>query len=127
MQQTTDRATAETLDVIERFNEVFNAHDVDGIMALMTDDVVFENTSPSPDGERCEGQDAVRGFWERLFAASPNAHFEAEDLFAGGDRAVGRWLYTWKYDDGATRHVRGVDVFRVRDGRVAEKLSYVKG
>ncbi len=24
-------------------------------------------------------------------------------------------------------HVRGVDVFRVRDGKVAEKLSYVKG
>jgi hypothetical protein len=24
-------------------------------------------------------------------------------------------------------HVRGVDVFRVRGGKVAEKLSYVKG
>ncbi|MBS1243923.1 MAG: hypothetical protein H6R41_460, partial [Deltaproteobacteria bacterium] len=24
-------------------------------------------------------------------------------------------------------HIRGVDVFRVRDGKVAEKLSYVKG
>jgi len=27
----------------------------------------------------------------------------------------------------ASGHVRGVDVFRVRDGRVAEKLCYVKG
>jgi hypothetical protein len=33
-----------------------------------------------------------------------------------------RWRYRW---DGG--HVRGVDVFRVRDGRVAEKCSYVKG
>ena len=39
-----------------------------------------------------------------------------------GDRLVARWRYEW-----AGGHVRGVDVFRVRDGRVAEKLSYVKG
>jgi hypothetical protein len=37
-----------------------------------------------------------------------------------------RWRYTWKNsaDEG---HVCGVDVFRVRGGKVAEKLSYVKG
>ena len=121
-----DNVTAQTLSIIDRFNEAFNRHDVDAIMALMTDDVVFENTSPSPDGERYEGRAAVRGFWERLFASSPSAHFAAEDIFAGGDRCTVRWRYTWKNSDGEG-HVRGVDVFRVRDGKVAEKLSYVKG
>jgi ketosteroid isomerase-like protein len=29
--------------------------------------------------------------------------------------------------EGKPWHLRGIDVFRVRDGRVAEKLSYVKG
>jgi ketosteroid isomerase-like protein len=48
-----DRAiTSETLKTIERFNQAFNRYDVDGIMALMTDDCVFESTSlpvwPSP-------------------------------------------------------------------------------
>ena len=38
------------------------------------------------------------------------------------DRVVQRWRYSW-----ADGHVRGVDVFRIRDGKVAEKLSYVKG
>ncbi|MGB2695518.1 MAG: nuclear transport factor 2 family protein [Dehalococcoidia bacterium] len=127
MQATQDPTTAATLDVIERFNEAFNNHDVDHVMALMTDDVVFENTSPSPDGERYEGQAAVRAFWERLFASSPQAHFESEDMFAGGDRCTVRWRYTWVSGDGSKGHVRGVDVFRVRDSKVAEKLSYVKG
>lgn len=127
MQATQDQATAATLDVIERFNEAFNNHDVDGVMTLMTDDVVFENTSPPPDGERYEGQAAVRAFWERLFASSPQAHFESEDMFAGSDRCTVRWRYTWVSKEGKPGHVRGVDVFRVRDGRVAEKLSYVKG
>ena len=117
-----DTATAETLATIERFNEAFNRHDVDAVMALMTDDVVFENTPPPPDGERHEGQAAVRDFWENLFAGSPRAHFTAEDIFAAGDRCTVRWRYSW--GDGS---IRGVDVLRVRDGKVAEKLSYVKG
>ena len=114
-------------EVIDRFNEAFNRHDVDAIMALMTDDCVFEDTQPRPDGTRYEGQAAVRGYWERFFASSPTAHFETEDMFAGGDRCTVRWRYTWKDKDGSEGHVRGVDVFRVRDGKVAEKLSYVKG
>jgi ketosteroid isomerase-like protein len=55
-------ATRATLDVIRRFNEAFNRHDVDGVMALMTADCVFENTMPAPDGERFEGAGPVRAF-----------------------------------------------------------------
>ncbi len=116
------RRVDETADVIDRFNEAFNRHDVDAVMALMTEDVVFENTYPPPDGERHAGQAAVRGFWERFFESTPAARFDAEEMFTAGDRAVVRWVFNW--GDG---HVRGVDVMRVRDGKVAEKLSYVKG
>jgi ketosteroid isomerase-like protein len=119
-----DDRTQATLDVIRRFNEAFNRHDVDGIMALMTEDCVFENTLPPPDGERFEGAAQVRGFWERFFSATPAARFEAEEILGAGDRCVVRWVFHW---DNRGGHVRGVDVLRVRDGRVAEKLSYVKG
>jgi ketosteroid isomerase-like protein len=89
---------------------------------------VFENTFPPPDGERREGQAAVRAVWEELFRSSPSAVFETEEIFAAGDRCLVRWLYRWAPDeDGKPGHVRGVDIFRVRDGKVAEKLSYVKG
>ena len=74
------------------------------------------------DGARHVGQDAVRAAWEKLFAASPDAVFTTEEIFAAGDRVVARW----RYDYGGG-HVRGVDLFTVRDGLVAEKLSYVKG
>jgi ketosteroid isomerase-like protein len=113
-------------EVIERFNDAFNRHDVEAIMGGMTADCVFENTRPAPDGTRIAGQDAVRAFWEEFFRRSPRARFETEDIFAAGDRCVVQWIYHW-VRDGTAGHVRGVDVFRVRDGKVAEKLSYVKG
>jgi ketosteroid isomerase-like protein len=118
--------TRDTIAAVEAFNEAFNSHDVDAIMAHMTDDVVFESTSP-PAGDRHVGTDAVRAFWETFFSSTPSAHFDAEEVIAADDRCIVRWIYTWTGDDGSKGLVHGVDVMRVRDGRVAEKLSYVKG
>ncbi len=122
-----DEITAATIATVDRFNDALNRHDVDAVMALMTDDCIFENTYPSPDGERFTGQAAVRGFWEGMLRDSPAAHFETEEMFAHGDRCTTRWRYTYASADGGTGHIRGADIFRVRDGKVAEKLAYVKG
>ena len=119
--------TATTIEVINQFNEVFNRHDVPAVMALMTDDCLFENTYPAPDGERFVGQEAVGQFWEEFFRSSPDAVFTAEEMFAYEDRCVIRWRYNWTNADGSLGHIRGVDVLRVRNGKVAEKLAYVKG
>jgi ketosteroid isomerase-like protein len=113
----------DNLPTLTTFNDAFNRHDIDAMMALMTEDCVFENTSPAPDGTRIEGQDAVRTFWVAFFDAAPNAHIDFEDIFVSGDRAVQRWVYHWSQ----AGHVRGVDVLRFREGKIAEKLSYVKG
>ena len=116
---------AEALAVVGRFNQAFARGDVDGVMALMTEDCVFENTYPPPDGERHVGQADVRAFWTRFFAETPSARWETEEMFAAADRVVARWKFSW--GGAEPGHIRGVDVMRVRDGKVAEKLSYVKG
>lgn len=115
-----------TLAAVDRFNVAFNQHDIEAIMDAMTDDCVFESTSP-PEGTRLEGAAAVRAAWIEFFTSSPTAHFESEETIVTGDRAVVRWRYTWLDDDGQVGAVRGVDVMTVRDGRIAEKLAYVKG
>lgn len=107
---------------VGRFNAAFARRDVEAVMAQMTDDCVFDTTAPAPDGRRYEGRDDVAAAWRELFAASPVTRFDEEEIVAADDRVVVRWTYSW--GDG---HVRGVDVLRVRDGLVAEKLSYVKG
>jgi ketosteroid isomerase-like protein len=115
-----------TVAAVDTFNEAFNRHDVDAVMAAMTDDCVFESTAP-PEGERHVGQAAVRAAWEDFFRSTPTAHFDSEDVIATEDRCVVQWRFTWQNDDGTEACVRGVDVIRVRDGKVAEKFAYVKG
>jgi hypothetical protein len=107
--------------VVDRFNQAWNDHDLAAALALTTPDVIFDATSPSPDGARCVGQDAVRAAWQPIFD-DVRTHFDVEDSFVAGDRLVQLWRFDW--GDG---HVRGIDVIRVVDGLVAEKLSYVKG
>lgn len=109
------------------FNEAFNRHDVAGMMQLMSDDCVFENTHPAPDGPVYTGKEAIAHFWRDFFRESPEAHIDIEEIFGLGRRCVMRWRYEWVDTAGTKEHVRGVDVYQVRDGLISEKLSYVKG
>lgn len=106
------------------FNAAFGDGDVDAALALVTDDIVFESTSPAPDGQRVQGRDAVRAAWTQVMR-TPGMRFTEEESYVSGDRAVVRWRYAWGGPDAG--HVRGMDVIRFRDGLVCEKLSYVKG
>ena len=115
------------IEIVRRFNEALNAADVDAMMALTTEDTVFENTSPAPDGERYTGKTQVRAFWEDFFRSSSSARIETEELFSLGDRCVMLWTYHWVDNSGAAGHIRGVDVYRLKGNLIAEKLSYVKG
>ena len=53
---------------VERFNTVWNGHDVDGILEMMTDDVIFEASfGKDPWGSRIVGTAAVRDFLGDMF------------------------------------------------------------
>jgi ketosteroid isomerase-like protein len=98
------------------FQAAWDAHDLEATLALVTDDCVFESARPGANGERVVGRDALRSAWAASFAKGGDP-FAIEDRFASGDRVVQLWRF------GA---VRGVDILRVRDGRISEKLGYVK-
>lgn len=110
------------MHIVLEFNEAFNRHDVAGMMGLMTDDCIFENTDPAPDGTVYSGKETVTKFWQDFFRESPHAHIEIEEIFGMGLHCIMRWRYTW-----GEGHVRGVDVFKLRENLICEKLSYVKG
>jgi ketosteroid isomerase-like protein len=110
-----------SIEVVTAFGAAWADHDLDAALALIAEDCVFDATGPAPDGTRHVGPEAIRKAWQAIFD-DVTSYFDAEETFGAGDRVIQRWCYRW---DGG--HVRGVDVFLVRDGKVAEKLSYVKG
>ena len=113
--------TSQAVSVVAAFGAAWAAHDLDTALSMTTDDCLFESTGPAPDGVQHKGHDAIRQAWRPIFDDTAS-RFEVEESMAFGDRVVERWVYTWNGG-----HIRGVDVFKVREGKVSEKLAYVKG
>ncbi|HEX2782829.1 MAG TPA: nuclear transport factor 2 family protein [Ilumatobacteraceae bacterium] len=112
---------SDTASVVTAFGAAWGAHDLETALSMITDDCVFESTGPAPDGVQHKGRDEIRVAWQPIFDDT-DSRFEVEESFVCGDRVVERWCYSWNGG-----HIRGVDLFRVRDGLVAEKVAYVKG
>jgi ketosteroid isomerase-like protein len=112
---------------VRRFLKPWNAHDVAGAMALMTDDCVWEITRGSePWGTRIEGSKAVRTAIADAFRVMPDIHYELVHSSFGQDFVVVELLVTATLADGRLAKFQACDVMTVRDGKVAAKRSYRK-
>ncbi len=113
--------------VVLEFNKSFNRHDLAGILKCLSDDCVFEDTSPAPDGAQHQGKESISQFFEDSFREVQQAHAKIEEVFGFGPRVVMRWRCEWLDESGAKQHVRGTDIIKLKDGLISEKLSYIKG
>ena len=117
-------STASTEDVLRRFNQVFLDHDPAPLAGLVDEHCVIERANPGRDGARLIGREACVALWTGI-ATTPDAFFVLEDVIVMGDRGVILWRFQKGQDE--TGAVRGLNLMRVRDGRIVEALGYVKG
>jgi uncharacterized protein (TIGR02246 family) len=122
--QSTDRDLEKLLTA---FADAWNRHDVDGLMSMMTADGVFEASGGNHvNGERHEGQQAVRAAYAAVFAQYPDAHWGNARHLVTGDRGVSEWTFTGTMKDGKRVEVAGCDLFTFRNGKIAVKNSFRK-
>lgn len=119
-----DPESVQTEAILKRFNQVFLTHNPAALDELVAEDCVVENTQPAPDGSRHEGKTACIALWTGI-ATSSGTHFEPENIIARGDRGEIRWRLVWGPDRKSS--VRGVNLMRVRNGKIVEAQGYVKG
>ena len=113
---------------VTRFNTVWNGHDVDGILAMMTEDVVFEASfGKEPWGARVTGKPALREFLRDMFERVPDIRWDEIQHFACPELATVEWLTTGTPRGGVRYEVQGCDILALRDGKIAAKRSYRKG
>lgn len=125
-------ATASLREMIERYNEAWNAHDVDAIVAMHAPDMVFENHTA---GECAEGPD-VRDHIAHIFEAWPDIRFETRRLYVRDDLVVQEWTATATHTSALRRgellaapsgrrvEWKGMDVIPCEAGLVKRKDVY---
>ncbi|HVM26570.1 MAG TPA: ester cyclase [Mycobacteriales bacterium] len=117
---TPQRAT----DVVDRFYSRLNEGDLDGVMSLFADDYVGHWGLGSGGG----GADTVRSHLGTWYTAAPDIHTEVAHTVTDGE-----WVASFVVVDGTQSgdfsaipasnrpfRMAGVDMFRVRDGRITE-------
>jgi ketosteroid isomerase-like protein len=117
-----DRAKLE--DLVIRFTDAFNRNDLDGVMAFMADDAVYEEFT----GASRHGREAIRAAFVPQFRGDfGTMRFETEDLFVDADagKALVRWVCRLETRRGPGGW-RGLDILHVESGRVTRKLTYAK-
>ena len=117
----------EQLRLLDELFEAFNAHDAAMVVALMTEDCIFETAAgPQVFGARHVGRHAVKAAFEAVWAGLPDVSWTVTGHFIAGDRAVSEWIFRATQADGARIEVEGCDLFTLRDGRIAVKKAFRK-
>jgi steroid delta-isomerase-like uncharacterized protein len=109
----------ELREKIERYNDAWNRHDVDAIVALHAPDFVFHNWTAN---EQVEG-DAAREHIARIFRSTPSLRFTGRRLYASDDLVVSEWT-AHAERDGKQLEWDGIDVFPFENGLIKRKDVY---
>ena len=122
------QSAAQALEqLLQEFADAWNRHDVEALMSMMTEDGVFEASAGNNlNGERHQGQPAVRAAYETVFVQYPDAHWGGARHVVMGNRGVSEWTFTGTLKDGARVEVTGCDLFTFRNGKIAVKNSFRK-
>jgi ketosteroid isomerase-like protein len=118
----------EIRSALTRWNEAWNTHDLDRVMDLFHDDIIFENWT----GGKVQGKEALRRAWAPWFANHGGFRFNEEDTFIdeGSQKVLFQWSLDWpsgeKGLEGKPERRRGVDVMHFKDGKIYRKHTYSK-
>ena len=118
----------EIIALLDSFADAYNRHDVDAIMAHMTDDCLFVSFfGPDVCGEKFEGRDKVRQRVAAGLADFPDARWDIIGHFVSGNRGVSERIFRGTKRGTAEHSERqGLDVFTFRGGKIQIKNTYQK-
>jgi len=118
--------------LIDRYNEAWNAHDLDTIMSLHAPDMVFENHTA---GESAQGEE-VRAHIARIFESWPDIHFTTRRLYVRDELVAQEWTASATHvstlrrgeltaePTGKRIEWRGMDLIPFEDGLIKRKDVY---
>lgn len=122
-----DHIAHQRRETMERLMAAFNARDLEGLMACMSDACAFHGAAgPEAEGRRHEGREAVRAAYAAIFETFPQAEWTEGQHAVAGDTGVSSWRFIGTDRAGNRVDVRGCDLFRFDGDRIALKDSYRK-
>ncbi len=117
-------AGSDVARLVERYRAGWFGHDLELIMEVVGDDIVFENVTA---GERVEGAAAFRAHVAGIHERWPDLAFEEHALYLAADTGLAEWIARATAPDGRRLEWDGIDVINCRDGLIVRNAVYSSG
>ena len=117
--------------VVQEYLAAFNAHDAETLLALFTDDCVYEDVAL---GRIEHGKDRVRALVESVFVDIAGFRLEGSSAFGVGDWAATEWTMSGKFvhstvpglaATGMAFSVRGATILELHEGKIRRNSDYL--
>lgn len=123
---------SETPTLIAKYIECYNGRDIEGMLACVTEDVVFENISNSGQSMRLEGRAAMANIAELSGHAFSYRRQKVVQLVDAGEKAAAEIEFEGKaavdlpngVKAGESFKLRGATFFEIRGGLLARIADY---
>jgi steroid delta-isomerase-like uncharacterized protein len=107
----------------------WSSHDAEKVIALFTDDCVFEDVTFNV---VLRGKEQLRGFADGAFNAVPDITFELTGRVAAGERAAIEWVMAGTHvgdfpglpATGKRFSVRGATILELESGKISRESDY---
>ena len=110
--------------MLERLKDAVNAHDAQRLASLMAQD--YQSTQPLHPNRGFGGSAQVLENWSSVFEGVPDFSAELVASSVDGESEWGEWHWHGHHGDGSPFAMRGVTIFVVRDGLIAEGRLYME-
>jgi steroid delta-isomerase-like uncharacterized protein len=108
------------VSLVERFAEAFNRRDVDGLLALFTEDATYADLFFGPHA----GQAALRAMFERMFREGRDYRWQMNSIVTDARRAAAEWTFSYTAtaavprSEGRSVRFSGMSMFDLEAGRI---------
>jgi ketosteroid isomerase-like protein len=107
--------------LIQRYFDAFNAHDIEGVMACFHEQPAIVDV----EGKRYDGRDEVRRHYETGFALMPDCRCDLRTMTGNSGRGVAEsFFHGTRPRYGKVIEAIGAEVMEIVDGRIKEIRDY---
>lgn len=118
--------TITTQDLSDLF-DAFNRHDIESIMQYFAPECVFYTVAgEGVFGTTIQGTDAIAQTFVSAWTTMKDATWTHDNHFISGNNAVSEWTFTGTQSDGKRLKARGVDIFKIKHGKIVSKNAFRK-
>ena len=121
----------DSTEIVKQYLAAWNAHDSEALLALFTDDCVYEDVAL---GRLEQGKERVRFLVESVFVDLADFRMEVRSAFGAGDWGATEWVMTGRFvhstvpglaASGKSFAVRGATILELRDGKILRNSDYI--